>query len=161
MIKRRIGALVAVAATVGMAAVATAAPAAAAPRPKFKGPEAINPFLPTMNEGTARFQMVNFRTDVRVCDFKLIVTPWGGALDVTYPDGPQGQKRPFTSLNNNRQLDRREVDFASFRVRVGNVSRSGWYILPGKLFFTYCGAKGKPRGLQSKDIGFVQPVRAL
>jgi hypothetical protein len=141
-----------------MASVATAAPATAAP--KLKGPEAINPFLPTMNEGTSRLQMVNFRTDVRVCDVKLIVTPWGGALDVTYPDGPQGQQRPFTLLNGNRQLDRREVDFAAFRVTVNNVSRSGWVILPAKVYYNYCGAKGKPRGLQVKEIGFVQPVRA-
>jgi hypothetical protein len=150
---RRIGALVAATvAAIGMTMTVTTAPASAAK--KMKGPQPVSQLLSTVNDNTGTWVSVLFKTDVKVCKFKLVV--WGNStVDISYPE-VNGMTRPYTSLSKNAQLNKNELDYASFKVTTGDVTRTQWSILPATMYYTHCGKKAK---LQSKNTAFLLRVR--
>jgi hypothetical protein len=150
---RRIGALVAATvAAIGMTMTVTTAPASAAK--KVRGPQPVSQLLSTVNDKSATWVDVLFKTDVKVCKFKLVV--WGNSkVSISYPE-VNNMLRPYTSLSKNAQLNKNELDYASFKVTTGDFTRTQWSILPATMYYTNCGKKAK---LQSKSTGFLLPVR--
>ncbi|MEV6488205.1 hypothetical protein AB0M20_06115 [Actinoplanes sp. NPDC051633] len=129
---RRIGAMVAATlAATGIAATVASAPAAARPQPHNDGPRAISQFLGSVEEGELRRVAVWFGTDERVCDFKLQVRDTR-SVDVWHNDGRT------SSLSRDDTLQRRERDYATFRVRADEVRRSSLAILPATIWYRDC-----------------------
>jgi hypothetical protein len=145
---RRINAIVATtAAALGMTMSMTTAPASAATR--VKGPQPINALLSVDDNTDNQWVDVRFRTDRKVCKFKLTV--WGNSkIDVHYPSG-----RRFTSLDRNDTLNRGEVDFASFALDVDDYARDTWVLLPATITYTHCGRWAET---QAKTTGFLVRV---
>jgi hypothetical protein len=148
---RRIGAIVATtAAAIGMTMTMTTAPASAAT--KVKGPQPVNQLLSSVDSGKPEWQNVFFKTDKKVCDFKLMV--WGNSrVDIGYP----GElPKPYTSLYGDSKLRKNEVDYAAFKV-TADYDKDRWVILTATITYNYCGKKAPTL---AKNTGFLMRVNA-
>jgi hypothetical protein len=147
---RRIGAAVAATvAAIGMTMTVATAPASAAK--KVKGPQPVSQVLGSVDENSTEWAHVWFKTDAKVCDFKLRV--WDGAnIDVSYPKG-----KSYTSLKNDSKLRKGEVDYASFKLTVGEYAKDTYRLLFATTSFTSCGKKAPT---QIKHTSFLVRVDA-
>jgi hypothetical protein len=147
-ITRRIGAfLAATVAALSLASVVAPSPASAAPR----GPHPVNQWLRPVPAGVPTWVAVWWRTDLRICDARLVV--WGGSrVAIGYPNG-----QTYASFSNGSTLSRRETDYTSFRVTaVGpTLPLLGSALLRARLFYNDCGRFARTR---ATDTGFLLPV---
>jgi hypothetical protein len=148
---RRIGAFLAatVAACTLSSLAAAPADAASAARHRARGPQPIDQLLDSahLNQGT--WESVQWRTDQRVCHFKLTI--WGGSqADIRYPDNTQY----YSSFANGSTLSRGETDFTAFRV-TPHYQGIIPLILVARYTYDDCGWHARTI---SKTTGFVVPV---
>lgn len=145
---RRIGALVAATvAAIGMSMTLSTAPAAAAKKPE--GPLPVSQLLHRVDDNDSAWVRVWFRTDKRACDFKLRVEDTS-RVDIYHPMGS------FTSLQNNASLSKDEIDYAAFRVDVGNYKKDTWQLLPATISWKWCGTAK----VRTKNTAFLLPIDA-
>jgi hypothetical protein len=145
---RRIGAIIAATvAAIGMSMTLSTAPAAAAEKPE--GPLPVSQLLHRVDHNDSAWVQVWFRTDKRACDFKLRVRDTG-RVGIYHPKGS------FTSLQNNASLSKDEIDYAAFRVDVGNYKKDTWQLLPATISWKWCGTAK----VRTKKTAFLLPIDA-
>jgi hypothetical protein len=146
---RRIGALAAAAvAAIGMTMTVATAPASAAKA--AKGPQPVSQLLQRVDENSTETVYVWFKTDRRICNFKLRV--WDNSrVDVTHPQGW------YTSLSRDDRLQRNERDYVTFDVKVGDYARDTWQLLYATMSYDNCNRRART---QTKSTGFLLPVNA-
>ena len=105
--------------------------------------------LPTVDAGRNEWISVYFKTDHKVCDFKMRVR--GAQVEILHPNDWD-----YTSLNQNSTLRHKEVDYAAFRVNA-DVDETEWIPLSATITWNDCGADDETR---EKKTSLVLPVRA-
>jgi hypothetical protein len=126
-----------------------AAAATSSTAQRARGPQPIDQLLDSARIDQGKWEAVQWRTDRRVCHFKLTI--WGGSkADIRYPDNTQY----YSSFANGSTLSRGETDFTAFRV-TPHYQGIIPLILVARYTYDDCGRHARTT---VKTTGFVVPV---